>query len=84
MKTTIFLSTMVIFFTACSSSAAHLTPECQKTNSELSQLKNEKYESLTAQLATKLQVYEYPFRDKEKLDEKIKVLEMELAECKRK
>jgi hypothetical protein len=83
-KTTLLISTLSLsFLVACSNSTAHLTPECQKVNNELSQLKSEKYESLTAQLTTKLQVNEYPFHDKEKLDEKIKVLKMKFQECQR-
>jgi len=82
MKTIVLFTSTLLLFSACNSSTAHLSPECQQLNSELSQLKNKKYENLTAQLATKLQVNQYPFQDKEKLDQKIKVLEMKLEECK--
>ena len=71
----------VLSFLGCSDKSISNKPKCQKINSELTKLKQEKRLNFAGKMST-LVINGYPYgKDEKSLNQRIKILEMELSSC---
>ena len=77
----IIVITFLLNFLGCSNKPISSEPRCQKLESELVQLKQEKSLNLAGKVGN-LIVNGYPYgEDGDRLNQKIKVLELKFREC---
>ena len=81
MNKIMLISMITILLSSCSQKMTSSTKECQNIEREMLDLKQEKSLNITAVVVAK----SYPYaKDTHKLEQKIKVLNMQFEECKRK
>jgi len=74
---------LLLSFFGCSNKPVSSEPQCQKLENKLIELKQERKLNLAGKVGNLL-VNGYPYgQDGEKLNQKIKVLEMKLSACNR-
>ena len=72
-----------ILLTACSTKSTNTPNQCQNIENELDNISKEKYRDLAA-ITTKTLTGSYSYGEENKhLDQKIEILKLKLAECKR-
>jgi len=83
MKKTTLVAIFLIFISGCSQKITSVNEECQKIEHKLLDLKQEKTLNLTAKVLHTLSDG-YPYgQSSKKLEQRIKILNMELESCQR-
>ena len=83
MKKIVLLMTLIIFVNGCSQKTVSANSKCQVIERKLLDLKQEKSLNFTAKVASTL-ANGYPYgKSSKKLEQRIKILTMELESCQR-